>query len=121
MATTKKIHAASAKKPAGRIRAKSPAAKGSASGSTGKLVKVGVRALRQDLPKYLLEAKQTVAITRHGETIGYFIPSRNTPSQGDLASLKVAAAKLDALLAEEGVDRNALMEEFDRLRAAKYA
>jgi len=38
-------------------------------------LKVGIREFRNQLPHYLLEAGQAIAITRHGETIGYFIPS----------------------------------------------
>ena len=61
-------------------------------------LKVGIREFRSQLPHYLLEAGQPVAITRHGETIGYYIPSRETEPIADIVALKAVAAKLDALV-----------------------
>ena len=51
-------------------------------------LKVGIREFRSQLPHYLLEAGQPLAITRHGETIGYYIPSRDKEPLADIASLK---------------------------------
>jgi len=80
-------------------------------------LKVGIREFRANLPHYLLEAGRPVAVTRHGETIGYFIPSRETKVDDDVAALKAAAAKLDALLAAEGINEDALVAEFRRTRS----
>lgn len=80
-------------------------------------LKVGIREFRSRLPHYLLEIGQPVAVTRHGETIGYFIPSRDKNLSGDIAALKAAAAKLDELLAAEGIDEDELIAEFRQLRA----
>lgn len=38
-------------------------------------IRVGVREFHANLPTYL-ESVSPVAITRHGETIGYYIPTR---------------------------------------------
>jgi len=38
-------------------------------------LKVGIREFRENLATYLLEANQTVAITGHGDTVGYYIPA----------------------------------------------
>ena len=81
-------------------------------------LKVGIREFRTHLPHYLLEAGQPVAVTRHGETIGYFIPSREAKTADDITALKSAAAKLDALLAAEGVSEDELVSEFRRLRSS---
>lgn len=83
------------------------------------VLKVGIREFRTHLPHYLLETGQPVAVTRHGETIGYFMPSREAKSADQVAALKAAAAKLDALLAAEGISEDELITEFRHLRAGK--
>ncbi len=82
-------------------------------------LKVGIREFRTHLPHYLLETGCPVAVTRHGETIGYFIPSKEINATNDIAALKSAAATLDKLLAAEGVAEDELVTEFRRLRAGK--
>ncbi|MCM0044407.1 MAG: type II toxin-antitoxin system Phd/YefM family antitoxin [Burkholderiaceae bacterium] len=79
-------------------------------------IKVGIREFRSQLPHYLLEVGQPIAITRHGETIGYYIPSRDKTTQDDRDALKAAAQKLDAMLQSAGVDSEALVEEFKTRR-----
>ena len=39
-------------------------------------LKVGIREFRDKLASYLLESDVPVAITRHGDTVGYYIPAR---------------------------------------------
>lgn len=80
-------------------------------------IKVGIREFRTHLPHYLLETGQPVAVTRHGETIGYFIPSRETKTGDDVAALKKAAARLDELLAAKGVSEEELISEFRQRRS----
>lgn len=80
-------------------------------------LKVGIREFRTHLPHYLLETGQPVAVTRHGETIGYFIPSREAKTADDVAALKSAAARLDELLAAEGVSEEELISDFRQRRA----
>ncbi len=55
-----------------------------------------------------------VAPLRHGSTIGYFIPAR---ADLDRASLKEAAAKMDALLKRQEVTEKALDEVTRDLRS----
>ena len=82
-------------------------------------LKVGIREFRSQLPHYLLEAGQPVAITRHGETIGYYIPSRETEPIADIAALKAVAAKLDALLKSAQVDPEVMVADFTARRRKK--
>ncbi len=82
-------------------------------------LKVGIREFRSQLPHYLLEAGQPVAITRHGETIGYYIPSRETEPIADIAALKAVAAKLDALLKSAQVDPEVVVADFSARRRKK--
>ena len=76
--------------------------------------KVGIREFRAGLADYIASDKP-VAVTRHGQTVGIFIPTPG-PSQADLLALAQASAKLKAVmpLAEDGVD--ALVKDFNFAR-----
>jgi hypothetical protein len=78
-------------------------------------VKVGIREFRENLAAFL-EGEAPIAITRHGETIGVYIPTRRKPKQVDLTALREAAAKLDAMLEAAGVTEDALVEDFKEAR-----
>jgi antitoxin (DNA-binding transcriptional repressor) of toxin-antitoxin stability system len=78
-------------------------------------VKVGVREFRQRLASFL-EADAPVAITRHGETVGFYIPTRKKPKNEDLTALRTAASRLDAMLEAAGVGEDELVEEFKKAR-----
>jgi PHD/YefM family antitoxin component YafN of YafNO toxin-antitoxin module len=84
-----------------------------------KSVKVGIREFRERLAAYLLESDAPVAITRHGDTIGYFIPAHRKRPVTERAALKEAAAQLDALLAIKGITEDELVSDFKSRRAAK--
>src|ERR1700732_4397895 len=77
--------------------------------------KVGIREFRENLSSYL-ESKTPVAITRHGATIGIYVPTRPKPSQADLEALRVAGRQLDVLIAAAGTSEEELMENFKDLR-----
>jgi len=61
-------------------------------------IKVGIREFRENLADYL-ESKAPVAITRHGATIGIYVPTKPKPSQADLEALRVAGEKMQELIA----------------------
>lgn len=82
-------------------------------------VTVGIREFRENLSTYLLESDAPVAITRHGDTIGYFIPARRKRSEAERAALTEAAARLNELLASSGITEDDLVADFKRWRAAK--
>ena len=82
--------------------------------------KVGIREFRENLSTYL-ESKTPVAITRHGATIGIFVPTRPKPSEADLEALRLAGEKLDALITAAGTSEEELMEDFKRIRREKRA
>ena len=54
--------------------------------------KVGIREFRERLATFL-EASGPVAITRHGETVGYYIPARPSKDAAHVAALRTAAVK----------------------------
>ena len=58
-----------------------------------------------------------VAVTRHGQTVGFFIPTRGQ-AEADVAALKKASAGLDRLLAARSVDIEAVADEFKATRKA---
>jgi hypothetical protein len=82
------------------------------------IVKVGMREFREHLPQYLLSSTP-VAITRHGETMGFYIPTRHQPEQAELESLKQVALQLEKLLISSGVTVDELVAEFRALRGKK--
>jgi antitoxin (DNA-binding transcriptional repressor) of toxin-antitoxin stability system len=77
--------------------------------------KVGIREFRENLSSYL-ESKTPVAITRHGATIGIYVPTKPKPSQADLEALRVAGEKMQALIAAAGTTEEELVEDFKKLR-----
>lgn len=56
--------------------------------------KVGIREFRDKLASYLLESDFPVAITRHGDTVGYYIPARRKRSDAERAALQEAGLTL---------------------------
>jgi len=82
-------------------------------------VTVGIREFRENLASYLLETNAPVAITRHGDTIGYYIPARRKRTETERAALQEAAARLEELLAAKGVAEDDVVADFQRWRAGK--
>ena len=77
--------------------------------------KVGIREFRENLADYL-ESKTPVAITRHGTTIGIYVPTKPKPSQADLEALRVAGEKMQELIAAAGITADELVADFKNLR-----
>jgi PHD/YefM family antitoxin component YafN of YafNO toxin-antitoxin module len=82
-------------------------------------VTVGIREFRENLASYLLESQGPVAITRHGDTIGYYIPARRKRTEAERAALEKAATRLADVLAARGVTEDELVVDFKKWRAAK--
>jgi len=76
---------------------------------------VGIREFRENLSGYL-EGTTPIAITRHGETIGFFLPVRRKRTEEEKAALDEAADRLHKMLAARGVTEEELVEEFKQLR-----
>ena len=61
-----------------------------------------------------------VAITRHGETVGFYIPAQHRhPEQAELDALKQVAHQLEKLLFAHGITEDQLLAEFRTLREKK--
>ena len=79
-------------------------------------LKVGIREFRDKLASYLSESAEPVAITRHGDIVGYYVPARRKRSETERATLKVAAAHLQQALAAEGISAEEIQKDFKRWR-----
>jgi hypothetical protein len=77
-------------------------------------IKVGIREFRADLAEYIA-ASTPVAVTRHGQTVGFFIPA-HAQAEGDIAALKKAGKALDKLLEAQQVDIEDVVAEFKAAR-----
>ncbi len=74
---------------------------------------VGVREFRQGLAEFI-DQTEPVTITRHGQTVGLFIPVRRD-READIAAYAEAAKKANALLTEWGTTEDEVVAEFDAL------
>jgi PHD/YefM family antitoxin component YafN of YafNO toxin-antitoxin module len=85
--------------------------------ATMERVKVGMREFRDKLATYLLESETPVAITRHGDTVGYFIPARRKRSDADKEALREAAARWQEILDAEGISEDEAVADFKQWRS----
>ncbi len=77
-------------------------------------IKVGVRQFRERIASFL-EARDPVAVTRRGETLGVYVPTRRrSPSTAGPSELRAAADRLAAALAD--VNEEEFAAEFKRRR-----
>ena len=77
--------------------------------------RIGVRELREHLSLYL-ESNETLEVTRHGQTIGFFIPTPKKPGQAQREALLEAGKRMDEELIRLGVKEDQLLEEFKQWR-----
>ena len=82
-------------------------------------LKVGIREFREKLASYLLESDTPVAITRHGDTVGYYIPARRKRSVAERTALKEAARRLQEMLRAQGVSEEEILKDFKAWRAGR--
>ena len=78
--------------------------------------KIGIREFSDKLATYLLEAEAPLAITRHGDTVGYFIPARRRRSEAERDALKEASARWQEILDAEGISEEETVAGFRRWR-----
>jgi len=81
--------------------------------------KVGIRDFRENLSSYL-ESKTPVAITRHGSTIGIYVPTRPKTSVADLEALRIAGEKMQELIAAAGTTEDQIIEDFKKRRSERH-
>jgi antitoxin (DNA-binding transcriptional repressor) of toxin-antitoxin stability system len=79
--------------------------------------RIGIRELRENLAGYL-ESGRPLAITRHGETLGFFIPAQKRSRKAQVEAMRAAAKELDAMIAVWGASEDELMREYNEIRRA---
>ncbi len=78
------------------------------------VAKVGIREFRASMAEFLA-LNTPVAVTRHGQTVGYFIPTQGQ-AEADIASLRKASKTLDRLLAAKSVSVDDVVADFKAVR-----
>ena len=79
--------------------------------------KIGMREFRENLAGYL-EAGKPLAITRRGETLGFYIPAQKKSRKAEVDAMRAAAKELDAMIAAWGASEDELMQEYKEIRRA---
>ena len=79
--------------------------------------KIGMREFRENLAGYL-EAGKPLTITRHGETLGFYIPAQKKIRKAEVEAMRAAAKELDAMIAAWGASEDELMQEYKEIRRA---
>jgi antitoxin (DNA-binding transcriptional repressor) of toxin-antitoxin stability system len=83
-------------------------------------VKIGIREFRENLAGYI-ESGTPLAITRHGETLGFFIPAQKRSRKAELEAMRAAARDLDGMIASWGATEDELMDEYKAIRGSARA
>jgi hypothetical protein len=78
------------------------------------VAKVSIREFRAGMAEFIASSKP-VAVTRHGRTIGYFIPVHDQ-SDADVAALEKASKTLDRLLAAQNINVEEVVTDFKATR-----
>jgi PHD/YefM family antitoxin component YafN of YafNO toxin-antitoxin module len=78
--------------------------------------KVGIREFRDNLSNYLLESDAPVAITRHGDTVGYYIPARRKRSESEREGLRQVAARMQQMLTAHGLSEEEVLRDYKSWR-----
>ncbi len=80
---------------------------------------IGIREFRESLSTYLLKASTPIAITRHGDTVGYFIPTRRKRTPEEKAASLRSYEAMQSMLAEKGITEEDIIRDFEELRKKK--
>ncbi len=76
--------------------------------------KIGMREFRENLADYL-KSGRPLAITRQGETLGFFIPAQKRGRKAEIEAMRAAAKELDAMIATWGASEDGLMQEYKEI------
>ena len=76
---------------------------------------IGVKEFRENLAQYM-HSDTPVAVTKHGLTVGYYLPARHPVKEEDKQALAAAAQKLNSLLEAKGIDPEDLINDFKELK-----
>ena len=83
-------------------------------------IRIGIRELRDKLASYM-ESTVPIEVTRHGQTVGFYIPVPRRPGQAEREALLEAGRRMQAELARLGLTEEELVADFKRWRKARRA
>ena len=83
-------------------------------------VRIGIRELRDKLASYM-ESTVPIEVTRHGQTVGFYIPVPRRPGQAEREALLEAGRRMRVELARLGLTEEELVADFKRWRKARRA
>ncbi|MBE7421417.1 MAG: prevent-host-death protein [Zoogloeaceae bacterium] len=83
-------------------------------------LRIGIRELREKLASYL-ESTVPIEVTRHGQTIGFYIPIPKRPGQSERDALVGAGRRMQEELARLGLTEDELAADFKRWRKGRSA
>ena len=83
-------------------------------------VRIGIRELRDKLASYM-ESTVPIEVTRHGQTVGFYIPVPRRTRQAEGEALLEAGRRMQAELARLGLTEEELVADFKRWRKARRA
>ena len=83
-------------------------------------LRIGVRELRERLSEHL-ESTAPIEVTRHGKTIGFYIPVPKTPTQIERNAMLEAGRRMNEELDKLGIDEDDVMESFRAWRKQRNA
>ena len=78
------------------------------------IAKIGIREFRNNMSKYL--AADTLAVTNHGKTVGYYIPVHSDAVAEDFTALQEAAKKMSMLLTQNNISEDKIVADFREAR-----
>ena len=82
-----------------------------------KMETVGLPEFRENLAGYL-ESGSPLAIIRHGETLGFYVPARRRNREAAIEALHTAAERSDKTIRSWSADEEELIEEYKAIREA---
>ena len=81
-------------------------------------IRIGVRELREKLSEYM-ESTVPIEVTRHGQTIGFYIPVPKTPGQSERDAFLAAGRRMQEECVRLGISEDELVTDFQRWREGR--
>jgi antitoxin (DNA-binding transcriptional repressor) of toxin-antitoxin stability system len=83
-------------------------------------VRIGIRELREKLAEYF-ESSVPIEVTRHGQTIGFYIPVPKKPNQSERDALIEAGRRMQEEMTRLGITEEELVADFKAWRKQQRA
>lgn len=80
-------------------------------------IRVGIRELREKLAEYM-ESTVPIEVTRHGQTVGFYIPVPKIPGQSERDSFLAAGQRMQEECVRLGIAEDELVADFQQWRKA---